>query len=131
MDLHGDFAGPKLISDLLIEHARNHQFHDLALAWGERLVALSQPTELTLLLAGHTIAVQSLVDCVQQVLIAEGLGKELHCAGFHRLHRHRNVSVTGNKDDGNADARIAQFALKIQTSYSTQSHIYNQATRCF
>src|SRR6266566_4001642 len=114
MDLHSDFTGPKVISDLLIEHARNHQSHDLALAWGERLVAFSQSAELTLLLAGETIVVQSLVDCVQQVLIAEGLGQELHCTGFHRLHGHRNVSVTSNKDDGNADARIAQFALKIQ-----------------
>src|SRR5439155_19676373 len=46
-----------------------------------------------------------LVDSIQQVLVPEGLGKELHRAGFHGLHRHRNTSVTGDKDDGNAHAR--------------------------
>src|SRR5947208_5932591 len=69
MDLHGDFTGPKVISDLLIEHARNYQSHDLALACGQRRVAVSQLAKLTLLLARHTVAVQSLVDRIQQVLV--------------------------------------------------------------
>src|SRR2546427_5844982 len=106
MDLHGDFTGPKVISDLLIEHARNYQSHDLALACGQRRVAVSQLAKLTLLLARHTVAVQSLVDRIQQVLVREGLGKELHRTGFHGLHRHRNISMTGDKDDRNPDARI-------------------------
>src|SRR5216683_4532020 len=115
MDLHGDFAGPKVISDLLIEPARNHQSHDLALACGQRLVTVSQLAKLTLLLARHTVAVQSLVDRIQQVLVPKGLGQELHRTGLHGLHRHRNISVTGDEDDGNLDARVSQLALKFKT----------------
>src|SRR2546427_5252854 len=129
MDLHGDFTGPKVISDLLIEHARNYQSHDLALACGQRRVAVSQLAKLTLLLARHTVAVQSLVDRIQQVLVPEGLGKELHRTGFHGLHRHWNVSMTGDKDDRNPDARVNQLVLKVQTVHSRESYVQNQATR--
>ncbi len=52
------------------------------------------------------------MDSIQQVLVPEGLGKELHRAGFHGLHRHRNISMPGDEDDGNPDARIRQLALK-------------------
>src|SRR5713226_3064765 len=128
MDLHGDFAGPELKSHLLIEHARNYQSHDLALACGQRLVAVSQLAKLTLLLARHTVAVQSLVDRIQQVLVPEGLSKELHRAGFHGLHRHRNISMPGDEDDGNPDARIRQLALKVQTVHTRKSHVQNKAT---
>src|SRR5260370_7959945 len=93
MDLHGDFTGPKVISDLLIEHARDHQSHDLALAWGEQLVALSQPAELTLLLAGDTIAVQSLVHCVHQVLIPERLVPAPHSTPFLPPPHHRTAPL--------------------------------------
>src|SRR5216684_9029943 len=127
MDLHGDFAGPELRSYLLIEHARNHQAHDLALACGQRIVPLSQLGKLTLLLARHPVAIQSLVDRIQQVLIPEGLGQELYRTGFHGLNRHRNISMASDENNGNADARISQLALKVQTVDSRKSHIQNQA----
>src|SRR5713226_5154110 len=128
MDLHGDFAGPELRSYLLIEHARNHQAHDLALACGQRLEALSQLGKLTLPLARHPVAIQSLVDRIQQVLVPEGLGQELHGTGFHGPHRHRNITMPGDEDDGNLDARISQLALKVQTVDSRKSHVENKAT---
>jgi hypothetical protein len=66
---------------LLVEHARNHQTHDLALARGQRLVALAQPGKVTLLLAHHR-SLRCPVNCIQQVLVQEGLGQELHRAGL-------------------------------------------------
>src|SRR6266550_9600135 len=69
-----------------------------------------------------------LVDSIQQVLVPEGLGKELHRAGFHGLHRHRNISMPGDEDDGNPDARIRQLALKVQAVDARKSHVQNQAT---
>src|SRR5207253_837408 len=126
--LHSDFTGPKVISDLLIEHARNHQSHDLALACRQRFVAVSQLAKVTLLLTRHTVSVQSLVDRIQQVLVPEGLSQELHRAGFHGPHAHRNISMPGDEDDGNPDARIRQLALKVQAVDARKSHVQNQAT---
>src|SRR5579864_8121964 len=128
MDLHGDFAGSEIKSYLLIEHARNHQAHDLALACGKRLVALSQLGELTLLLARRPVALQSLLDSVQQVLVAERLGQELHRAGFHGIHRHRDISMTGYEDDRNPDTRFNQLVLKFQAVHSGKSYVQYQAT---
>src|SRR5580700_773042 len=128
MDLHSDFAGSEIKSHLLIEHARNHQTHDLALACRKRLVPLLQFGELTLLLARCPIALQSLMDSIQQVLVAEWLGQELHRAGFHGFHRHRNISMTADENDRNPDTRVNQLVLKFQTVYSGKSYVQHQAT---
>src|SRR6266849_6272501 len=128
MDLHGDFAGPEIKSYLLIEHARNHQAHDFALACGQRLVPFSQLGKVTLLLARHTVTIQSLADRIQQVLVPERFGQKLQGTGFHGLHRHRNISMTGNEDDGNLDARVNQLALKVQAADSRKAHVQNKAT---
>ena len=65
MNFHRDLANPELIGDLLIEHARNHEAHDLALALAQGLVAFLQRGKVTLLTARHTVAIQSLTDRVQ------------------------------------------------------------------
>src|SRR6266404_8541939 len=106
-------ADPELKSNLLIEHTRDHKTHDLALARTQGRVGFSQPGEVTLLAARGTVAIQSLVDRGQQVLVIERLGQKLHGARFHSLHRHRNISVTGDKDNGDLDSRISQLALKV------------------
>src|SRR5467141_3409815 len=128
MDLHGDFAGPQLKSDLLIEHSRNYQGHNLTLACSQSRVALSQLGKVTLLLARHTVTIQSLADRIQQVLVLERFGQKLQGTGFHGLHRHRNISMTGNEDDGNLDARVSQLALKVQAADSRKAHVQNKAT---
>src|SRR5580658_5494999 len=127
MDLHGDFAGSELKRYLLIEHARNHQSHNFALAWGERFVVLSQLAKFALLLTRYPIAIQSLMNRIQQILFPEWLGQKLHRTRFHRFHRHRNVSMTGDKDDGNPSTGVSQLALKIQAVDSRQSHVQDQA----
>src|ERR1700677_2852785 len=106
LDLHRNFARSKLRCYLLIEHARNHQAQDLALTRSQRLVTLSQVGKLALLLARHPVAVQSLVNRIQEILIAKRLREEFHRPGFHSLDGHRNISMTGNEDDGNLDTRI-------------------------
>src|SRR5580700_9090932 len=128
MDLYGDFAGSKFRGYLLVEHPGNHQAHDLALACGEQLVALSQLVKLSLPLARLPVAIQSLVDRIQQILIPEGLGQELHRAGFHGPHGHGNIPMARDEDYGNRNTRVGQLALKIQAINSRKSHVQNQAT---
>src|ERR1700687_1101810 len=36
--------------------------------------------------------------------------------------------MTGDKDNRNANSRVRQFALKVQTVDSWESHVQNQAT---
>ena len=131
MNLHGNFADPQFTGYLLIKHTRDHKTHDLALARAQGRVGFSQPGEITLLPAPHAVAVQSLVDRGQQVLVIERLGQKLHGARFHRLHCHPNISVTGDKDNGDLDSRISQLALKVQAVDARKAHVQNKAARAF
>src|SRR5882762_11222728 len=56
VNLYSDLADAELKSYLLIEHARNHQTHNLALAPAQGLIAFSQPSRVTLPAARRTIA---------------------------------------------------------------------------
>src|SRR5882724_11879142 len=85
MNLDRDFAGPQFKSYLLVEHARHHKAHDLALACGQRRVALLQLGEFTVALAHRPVAIQSLVNRIQQLLVAKRLRQELHRTRFHGL----------------------------------------------
>ena len=106
MDLHGDFAGPEIRCYLFIEHPGNDKAHDLTLACGQRLVAFSQLSKLSLPLTGYPVTILGLMDRIEQVLVAEGLGQELDRAGFHGPHRHGNVPMGGNKNYRNPNARV-------------------------
>src|SRR5271170_8044081 len=112
MDLDGDFADAEIGSNLLIQHSRYHHIHHFALAHGQQPVMTSQVYKCTLPLEPYLVAIQSLVDRIQQVMIAEGLGQKLYRARFHSPHRHWNVSVPGDEDDGDVDTRLNQFFLE-------------------
>src|ERR1700676_3006753 len=127
MDLHRDFADSQRKSYLLIEHAGGDQPHDLTLAFAQGLVAFSQLGGVTPLTARCTVTIQSLVDGIQQVLVQERLGQELHRTGFHGLYGHRDISVTGDEDDRNLYPGVTQLPLKVQTVDARQAHVENKA----
>src|SRR5260221_1195798 len=126
MNLHGDLADTELKSYLFIEHTRNHQAHDFALALAQGLVAMSQRGKVTALTACRAVAIQSLVDRIQQVLVFEGFSQKLHSTRFHGPHRHRNISMTGDENDGNVDSCICQLALQVETVDSGKAHVQNK-----
>jgi hypothetical protein len=59
----------------------------------------------------RAVALKGLLNRVQEILIAEGLGKEFRRPGFHSPHRHRDVAVTSDEDDRKFDPMRGQFAL--------------------
>src|SRR6266850_1024840 len=76
----------------------------------------------------YPITIQRLIDRIQQVLVAKGFRQELHRAGFHGLHRHRNIPMPRDEDYWNLKPRFGQLVLKIQTADSGKSHIQNKTT---
>jgi hypothetical protein len=81
------------------------------------------------LLARRSIACQRMLNSIQQVLVAKRLGEKFHRPGFHRLHRHRDVSVPGNKDDGDIHPSLRECALQVEAAQSGQPDVEHQATR--
>src|SRR5262249_15513948 len=96
---------------------------------GQGLKAGLQRGQLSFTNAPDAISFKSHLDRVQQILIPEWLGEELHGSGFHRSDRHWNISMGRDEDDGNVDSGAAQFPLKNQPADSRQSAIENQAAR--
>src|ERR1051326_391710 len=79
-----------------------------------------------LLLAAVAIAVKSVLNRIDQVLVPERLGQKLHRSSFHGSDRHRNVPMSGNKNDGNMNVGLEQFLLEIQAAHTRQSNVKHQ-----
>src|SRR5882724_8966289 len=127
VDFDSGLAGAKLSGYLLIEQSCDHEPHHLPFAWRERVKASAQYFNLRPLLARLAIALQRLLNGVEQVLIAEGLGQKLHCPGFHSLHSHRDIAVAGDEDDGNLHVSLSHPLLQIKTAEARQTHVKHQA----
>src|SRR6267142_1796368 len=83
MDLDRDLAGSQLRGDLLVEHPRDDEGHDLALPRRQPGVTVLQRRQLVLLLPGDLVALERLLDRIEQVLVLERLGEELDRPGLH------------------------------------------------
>src|SRR4029077_13263222 len=66
---------------------------------------------------------------IEQVLLAKGLGEELDSARLHRLHRHGNVAVAGDEDDGHPEVRFLQLRLKVQPAHARQAYVEYETAR--
>src|SRR2546425_5708006 len=127
MDLDGDFAGAQLGGDLLVEEARDDQGHHLTLARRQRLVPPAQLSQLRPPAALRAVAVNRLLNGVQQLLVTEGLREKFHRPGLHGLHRHRHVAMTRDEDDRDRGSRLGEFALEIEATQPGQAHIEDEA----
>src|SRR6202044_1394016 len=98
------------------------------LASGERLIVLPQAGDFLLLLASGPTTFDGFADSVKQLLIPEGLCKEIHRTGFHRLDAHGNVGVGRDEDDRYFNLRGDQVLLKLEAACTWQPHIQYETT---
>jgi hypothetical protein len=78
------------------------------------------------LLLISTIMIDPPLDCLQQVLVADGFGQE---TGLHGWNRHRDIGVTADEDDRQMNICFDQIFMKIQSASSGQPDIKNKASR--
>jgi hypothetical protein len=101
--LHRDLADAELDSDLFIQEAGDDQCHDLPFARGERGVTVPKCSYFRPVSKRGLAALDGLLDGIQQRIVPEWLGQELHRAGLHRLHGGRHVAVTKECRRSDAD----------------------------
>src|SRR6266481_8400039 len=89
MHLHRRFGDADIAGNLFVEATRHDMEHDLTLAWAERVEALPERSQSPFTLPAGTIASETGLHGVKQVLITEWLCNELHRTALHRLHGHR------------------------------------------
>src|SRR6266853_7042830 len=73
--------------------------HDLTLARAELVEALLERSQYPFTLPAGTIASETGLHSVKQILITEWLCEELYGAALHRLHGHRHVGMRCDEDD--------------------------------
>jgi hypothetical protein len=118
MSLHRRLAGAKLRGDLFVEQTRHDQGHDLALAQRQRLVPPSQLGQIRPLLSCSAVTINRLLNGVKQLLVAKRFREEVHRAGLQGLHRHWNITMSGDENDWDRWIHVGQLALEIEAAQS-------------
>ena len=57
------------------------------------------------------------------------LFQEIYGTGLHRLYGHGNIAVSGEEDDGNAQAARVQRRLNFKPVHAWHGHVQQQAAR--
>ncbi len=91
---------------------------DFALTRRQRLQAIAQERSFGEALSTDVVPLQSSLNSIQQILIAEGFREELDSSGFHSSHRHRDIAVSSDENDGNVIFGLKQLALQVQAAHS-------------
>src|SRR5580658_8449021 len=98
MDLQSNLADTQVRGSLLVEQTSHDQRQDLALAWGQRVVAAPQTLPPGSL--GTTLAI--LVECgvhqPQQRRAAERLGQKIQRTRLDGADAGGNIAVAGDED---------------------------------
>src|SRR4051812_28844006 len=58
--------------------------------------------------------------------MSQRLRQKFDSSRLHRLHRHRNVTVTADEDNRHVGA-FAELLLQVETAESREAHIENEA----
>src|SRR5262245_43026143 len=127
MHLHGDLAEADFGCDLFAHQPARHQSHDFALARGERCEMRLQVRDPILMFTPFLITLDRSRNGIQKILIAKRLGEEIDSAGLHGPHRHGNIAMSRNEHDRNANIRLRQLGLEVETAQSRQPDVEYKA----
>src|SRR6516225_302475 len=129
MHLHCRFGDADIVGNLLVQATGHHMEHDLALAGTELVETLSEPSQGLITLPSGSIARDSRLDSLNEVLVAERFCQELHSTALHCLDGHRHIGVRCDEDDGHLPLRRGKVALKLEAASPRHSHVEYQASR--
>src|SRR5262249_34040246 len=99
---------------------------DLALPSVQRVKALSEIHQNFFVFPACAVTRKADLNCVKEILVAEGLRQELDSAAFHGLHGHRDVAMPRDEDDRDVPVSRGELALKIETALTWQSDIEHE-----
>jgi len=130
MSLHGCLAGAELHRDLFVDRARGNECHDLALARRQRFVPPSQLDQLRPVISYRTVAINRLLNGVEKLLVTKGFREKVHRPRLQGLHRHGDITMSGDEHDLDRWIRRGKLALKVEAAQSRESHVEDEAARC-
>src|ERR1700730_227298 len=101
MYLYCDLADTNFGCYLFVHFAQCHQCYDVALTQRKGLEAGSYVDDRPCVIALGMVAIERNSNCVQKVLLADRLRQEFDSPSLHSLDCHRDIAMSGNKDNGN------------------------------
>jgi hypothetical protein len=129
--LDGDFTYAKTGADGFVAQAFDNAAHDFPLAHCQCAPANLKCGEQLFGLPKLSVLLNAELDRIEQLLLTEGLGKELYGAGFHRADRHSDVIISTDKDYRHQSVRTLKLVVEIEATLARQPDIKNEASRAF
>src|SRR5215467_1263941 len=123
MHLDGSFRCAQRISDLLVRLAANQLREDFLLTRCKAGKKRAQCGHPSVLLSNFIVPDEGAPDRLQQFLFQYRFDKEVFCARLDRLHRHRNVAMTGYEDDGQPASEHCELILQLRSAQAGHLHI--------
>src|ERR1700683_4092361 len=103
--------------------------HHFAFSGSQSVAPPAQLSQDGLFLAGSAIALDGLLDRIQQILVPKWFGEKLDRPGLHRPYRHGDVAMTGDEDDRDGNIGLYQLALQVQAAQPRKSYVKHKASR--
>jgi|SRR6266566_9224706 len=123
MSLHRGLAGVELRRDLFVQQAAHNERHDLTLALRQRFVPTSPLGQIRPPTSCGAATIDRLPNGVKELLVTKRFREEVHRAGLQGLHRHWNVTMSGDEHDLDRWIRRGKLTLKIEAAQSRESHV--------
>src|SRR6476619_2476334 len=126
MDFDRLLDGAQLSGNLFVQFASNDVLEHFAFAGRERGQTRADFEKFRLLSTKGVVFLNRYTNGCKQVLIVHRFGEEITRAAFHRLHALRNVTVSGQKNNGQATASVGENALQFQAADGRHSEIEHE-----
>jgi hypothetical protein len=125
VQLDRDLAYPEVEGDLLAEAPPRHFTQDLAVR--QRLQAFDVAPDDQGVGPSRRVERNAGDHRIEQRLVAHRLGEKIDGARLHRLHRHRNITMSSQEDDRLRIAALRQMVLQVKAARPRHAHVKDQA----
>src|ERR1700722_19644986 len=125
MRLHRDLADAELEGHLFIQQTRDDQRHDLTFAPTEQCLTIHERPKTRSMIECGLAALERVAYRVQQYFVIEWLRQEFDSSSFHRLNRHRHVTVTRDENDRHVNPIVSNMLLQIETIQVWKMNVEN------
>src|SRR5215469_7148470 len=129
MHLHCGFGDADIAGSLLVQVTGHNMEHDVPLTGAERVKALPERSQFPFTFSTGTVASETSLNSVKQLLVTERFCEELQRTALHRLHRHLHVGVRCDEDDRHLPVCSRKVALKLKTASPWHSDVEYEASR--
>ena len=108
------FSDPQVSGNLFVHLAGDDMLKHFPLPRCERVEARADFGKLGLFPADKSVCFNSGANHCEEIFVLHGFGEEIKRAVFHRLHTLRNITVTGEKNNRQTTAFLAQCRLELK-----------------